>query len=83
MARTFGRDAVAARPLERAEAETIPALVEAHGVTHLQCTPSMAQILLQDEPARRALGRLRQMLVGGEALPAASRTSWPASWAGW
>ena len=69
VARTFGRDTVPARPPERAEAETIPALVEAHGVTHFQCTPTMAQILLQDEPSRRALGRLRQMLVGGEALP--------------
>ncbi|MBK0394480.1 MupA/Atu3671 family FMN-dependent luciferase-like monooxygenase [Ramlibacter algicola] len=40
-----------------------------HGVTHLQCTPSMAAMLLADAPGRAALSRLRAMMVGGEALP--------------
>ncbi|MGZ3457007.1 MAG: amino acid adenylation domain-containing protein, partial [Archangium sp.] len=48
---------------------SIPALIERHGVTHFQCTPSMAGLLVADEGAREALGRLRYMLVGGEALP--------------
>ncbi len=38
-------------------------------VTHLQCTPSAASMLLADSPGRTALGRLQAMLVGGEALP--------------
>ena len=44
------------------------ALVARHGVTHLQCTPSLAEILLADPDDRAALARLRHLLVGGEAL---------------
>jgi acyl carrier protein len=40
-----------------------------HGVTHLQCTPSMAAMLLADAPGRTALSTLQAMMVGGEALP--------------
>jgi natural product biosynthesis luciferase-like monooxygenase protein len=40
-----------------------------HGVTHLQCTPSMAAMLLADAPGRAALSRLQALMVGGEALP--------------
>ncbi|MEC7724231.1 MAG: non-ribosomal peptide synthetase, partial [Planctomycetota bacterium] len=52
------------------DAATIPALIERHGVTHFQCTPSMASMLLHDPAALGALGRLEHMLVGGEALSA-------------
>ncbi len=55
-----------------AEHETsIPALIERHGITHLQCTPSLATMLLADERTRSALRSLRQFLVGGEALSSA------------
>ncbi len=54
---------------ETAGAGAIAALIERHGVTHLQCTPTLARLLLQDRESRRALGRLHQFLVGGEALP--------------
>jgi amino acid adenylation domain-containing protein len=47
----------------------IPALVARHGITHFQCTPSQARMLTLEESGRRALGQLRQLLVGGEALP--------------
>jgi hypothetical protein len=40
-----------------------------HGVTHLQCTPSMAAMLLADAPGRAALSKLQALMVGGEALP--------------
>lgn len=49
---------------------SLAAQIRRHGVTHLQCTPSFARLLLADEGARAALGGLRQMLIGGEALPA-------------
>lgn len=39
-----------------------------HGITHLQCTPSMATMLVADEEGRAGLSRLAAMLVGGEAL---------------
>ncbi|HVZ73436.1 MAG TPA: amino acid adenylation domain-containing protein [Polyangia bacterium] len=45
--------------------------VEANGVTHFQCTPSMASLLVADPAGRAALGKLKKMLVGGEALPPA------------
>jgi amino acid adenylation domain-containing protein len=44
-------------------------LIERHGVTHFQCTPSQATILVGDEAGRSALSRLRELLLGGEALP--------------
>jgi natural product biosynthesis luciferase-like monooxygenase protein len=64
----------ALRELASAEAApagaSIPALIAGHGVTHLQCTPSMGRMLVADEETRRALGSLRALLVGGEAFPA-------------
>ncbi|MEZ4593250.1 MAG: LLM class flavin-dependent oxidoreductase [Chloroflexota bacterium] len=50
---------------------SIPAQIERHNVTHFQCTPSMASMLLQDERNMAALAQLQVMMVGGEALPAA------------
>jgi natural product biosynthesis luciferase-like monooxygenase protein len=46
----------------------LPALLARHAVTHLQCTPSMARLLLLDDAARAGLARSRRMMVGGEAL---------------
>ncbi|MEO8014043.1 MAG: AMP-binding protein, partial [Polaromonas sp.] len=37
-------------------------------VTHLQCTPSMASMLVSDSVGRRALSGLAVLMVGGEAL---------------
>ena len=42
-----------------------------HGVTHLQMTPSLARMLTLDPRAFAALAGLKQMLLGGEAVPAA------------
>ncbi len=40
-----------------------------HKITHMQCTPSMAAMLLMDDDARDALSGLQTWLIGGEALP--------------
>ena len=40
-----------------------------NSITHLQCTPSMASMLVADAAGRAALGRLLVLMVGGEALP--------------
>ena len=48
---------------------SIPAQIARHGVTHLQCTPSMARMLAMSPESLRALKRLRKLLLGGEALP--------------
>ncbi|HEX9295217.1 MAG TPA: MupA/Atu3671 family FMN-dependent luciferase-like monooxygenase [Polyangiaceae bacterium] len=49
--------------------DSIAAAIRRHQVTHFQCTPSMARMLLDDPDAREALGELRFLLVGGEAMP--------------
>lgn len=41
-----------------------------HHVTHLQMTPSLARMLALDHRNLSALGSLRQLLLGGEAVPA-------------
>ena len=51
--------------------ESIGALIQRHGVTHLQCTPSMARMILMDEESKAALRGLRVVLIGGEPLPGA------------
>jgi natural product biosynthesis luciferase-like monooxygenase protein len=51
-----------------ADEETIDALVRRHGVTHLQCTPSLASMLVAESTTAEALRGLRVLLVGGEAL---------------
>jgi natural product biosynthesis luciferase-like monooxygenase protein len=48
---------------------SLAAQIVRHGVTHMQCTPSMARMIASDADASPALGRLRHLLVGGEALP--------------
>jgi natural product biosynthesis luciferase-like monooxygenase protein len=48
---------------------SLPALFERYKVTHFQCTPSMATMLVSDSQARPGLQALRQMMVGGEAFP--------------
>ncbi|MFN9422820.1 MupA/Atu3671 family FMN-dependent luciferase-like monooxygenase [Gemmatimonas sp.] len=49
-------------------------LIARHGVTHFQCTPSMARLMLETPGHREALGRLEVLCVGGEALsPALAR----------
>ena len=50
---------------------SIAAQIRRHDVTHLQCTPSMARMIVTNDDARLALGKLHTMMVGGEALPGA------------
>jgi amino acid adenylation domain-containing protein len=49
---------------------TIADEITRHGVTHLQMTPSLARMLTLDARAFAALGLLKQILLGGEAVPA-------------
>ncbi len=50
---------------------SLPALIARHEVTHFQCTPSMAAMLLSSAEGRAAIPALRQVLIGGEAFPTA------------
>ncbi|HEU0078950.1 MAG TPA: MupA/Atu3671 family FMN-dependent luciferase-like monooxygenase, partial [Longimicrobiaceae bacterium] len=49
----------------------LAAQLRAEGVTHLQCTPSLAGMLVRDPDTLRALGALECILLGGETLPPA------------
>jgi natural product biosynthesis luciferase-like monooxygenase protein len=48
---------------------TIASQIRRHDVTHMQCTPSLLSMLALDDEAANALGSLRMLLLGGEALP--------------
>ncbi len=58
-----------AKPVTEMTDFSIPALIHRHQVTHFQCTPSMASMLLLDDDTRTALAQVQVMMVGGEALP--------------
>lgn len=48
--------------------DSVEALITKQGVTHFQCTPTLARLLVGTEEGRAALGHLDCLLVGGEAL---------------
>jgi uncharacterized Fe-S cluster-containing radical SAM superfamily protein len=49
--------------------DSLPALIRRHQVTHLQCTPSTAKMLLLMQDTRQSLGTIQNLLIGGEAFP--------------
>jgi len=49
---------------------TIATEIVRHGVTHFQSTPSLARMLATDPRSLAALGSVKNLLLGGEALPA-------------
>lgn len=48
---------------------SLAAQIVRHGVTHLQCTPSLARLLIANDECRLALSRVQYLMLGGEALP--------------
>ncbi|MGH7997133.1 MAG: non-ribosomal peptide synthetase, partial [Opitutaceae bacterium] len=55
---------------EERRSESLAGRIRRDGVTHLQCTPSLARMLLGLPALRESLRPIRKLLVGGEALPA-------------
>ncbi|HEV2437462.1 MAG TPA: amino acid adenylation domain-containing protein [Verrucomicrobiae bacterium] len=49
--------------------DSVSEQIERHGVTHLQCTPSLAGTLLLAPESQAAMRSLDKLLLGGEALP--------------
>ena len=47
---------------------SLPAQIARHGVTHLQCTPSLGRLIADEPQALAAARRLSRLLLGGEAL---------------
>jgi natural product biosynthesis luciferase-like monooxygenase protein len=50
---------------------TVGEMLSRHAVSHMQCTPSMASMLVGDPAQAPALAGLKRLMVGGEALPEA------------
>ncbi|MFZ0912890.1 MAG: non-ribosomal peptide synthetase [Candidatus Korobacteraceae bacterium] len=51
--------------------QTIPDEIRKYGVTHMQSTPSLARMIALHPDGLSSLGRLKTLLLGGEALPPA------------
>jgi natural product biosynthesis luciferase-like monooxygenase protein len=51
------------------EAFSLPAQIKRHGVTHLQCTPTLLRMARTDDAGRAAIDSVKHLLVGGEAFP--------------
>ncbi|MFW2542727.1 MupA/Atu3671 family FMN-dependent luciferase-like monooxygenase [Primorskyibacter sp. 2E107] len=58
-------------PEPEADDFSIAAQILRHGVTHLQCTPSMARMFAMNDEARQALRGVKHLYFGGEPLPGA------------
>ncbi|MFL5382773.1 MAG: non-ribosomal peptide synthetase, partial [Longimicrobiaceae bacterium] len=67
LARGF-RVVVQPEPDRARDGESIAEQIRRHAVTHLQCTPSLAAMLIA-ESGIGALSGLERILLGGEALP--------------
>ncbi len=65
------KEAASIRPEHEDGDYSIPALIGQHQVTHMQCTPSMADMLTISGETATALTSLQTLLVGGEAFPVA------------
>ncbi|MEO1537844.1 MAG: MupA/Atu3671 family FMN-dependent luciferase-like monooxygenase [Pseudomonadota bacterium] len=50
---------------------SIAAQISRYDVTHMQCTPYMARMLVENDEANAALKQLKHLMIGGEAMPAA------------
>lgn len=67
--RTQGSDLEASDlPADAGEDGSLAASIRRHGVTHMQCTPSMAAMVLMSDDDRSALGAVKHLFIGGEAL---------------
>ncbi len=64
--------AAGAPPVSPGEARlSVAQVIARHGVTHLQCAPSLARRLVAAPQSAAALEGLRALLVGGEPMPPA------------
>ena len=48
---------------------TLQDQIEEHAISHLQCTPSHAKMLVTNPDTKDSLGRVSHMMIGGEAFP--------------
>ncbi len=46
-------------------------LVREHSISHMQCTPAMARMLLTNPDTQNSVGAIQNLIIGGEAFPPA------------
>ena len=63
------KELYAAQAESMRENHSLTSMIRQHEVTHLQCTPSALKIMLQEEDVAKHTASLRELMVGGEALP--------------
>ncbi|WP_217556694.1 non-ribosomal peptide synthetase [Paenibacillus sp. GbtcB18] len=68
---TCGMSVVLAETLHQTEPGALSGLISAHGMDTLQITPSRLQMLLGSPEGASSLQNVRNILVGGEAMPVA------------
>lgn len=61
---------------------SLSAQIAEHSVTHMQCTPSHAGMLLADLDTRDAVARIEHWMIGGEAFPVSLATDLQAAGCG-
>jgi amino acid adenylation domain-containing protein len=64
-----GMLASAAREQGHMRDRSIASTIVRNRITHLQCTPALAKILIDDPEAATALRNLKRLFVGGDVLP--------------
>ncbi|CAM2069800.1 AMP-binding protein [Sulfidibacter corallicola] len=67
---SLSRNSSSVALLDEPSAPEIHDQILRHQVTHLQMTPAHVQAILESADGRRALGALRQIVIGGEAWSA-------------
>ncbi|MFM2070060.1 MAG: hypothetical protein RLZZ623_323, partial [Actinomycetota bacterium] len=68
---SVGHDAEVDTGVDAEGDHSAAAQIVRHGVTHLQCTPSMARMFSLEDESRAALAGVQHLYVGGEAFPVA------------
>jgi acyl carrier protein len=63
------RDRAQPRSTPPVEQVSVATQIRRHAITHMQCTPTLASMLLLDEDTE-SLASLQTLLIGGEAFPA-------------
>lgn len=63
------KEMYAAQTSVSGEQHSLVAMIWQYQASHLQCTPAALKMMLQEEDLAPNLASLRQLMVGGEALP--------------
>ncbi len=64
------KDRYSDQVVEQKDERSMAELIKDYQVSHLQCTPSALKMLLMEPEVKGCLASLKELMIGGEALPA-------------